>query len=128
MGPGRETVSSFQCPVASSKSSFEVAPSNSELNFELETDNWKLPSSAPAFEKRPELATSRWVTQLAQRLGLNLSDALSRDGEILTDLFERVLAAIADAETHLDDLLLARRQRLQHRLGLLAQIEVDDRL
>src|SRR5438045_607258 len=48
-----------------------------------------------------------------------------RTGEALADFFERVLAAVADAEPHLDHLLLARRQRLQHRLGLLFQIEVD---
>src|SRR6185312_4571835 len=81
----------------------------------------------PSFEKRAKFARPRRVPQLAQRLGLDLADALAGDGEALADLFERVLAAVADAEAHLDHLLLARRQRLQHRLGLFLQIEVDHR-
>ena len=38
----------------------------------------------------------------------------------LAHFLERVLAAVIQAETHLDDLLLARRQRFQHGLRLLA--------
>ena len=37
-------------------------------------------------------------SKLAQRLGFNLTDALSGDIKFLTDLFERVLALAADAE------------------------------
>src|SRR5207249_9549806 len=48
------------------------------------------------------------------------------DREALSDFFECVLAAVADAEPHLDDLLLARRQGLQHRFGLFLQVQVDD--
>src|SRR5438094_7292939 len=65
------------------------------------------------------------MTQLAERLRFDLADALARDREALTDLFERVLAAVADAEPHLDDFLFARRERLEDRLGLLLQIQVD---
>src|SRR5262245_10689040 len=82
----------------------------------------------PSLEKRPELAAARRVPQLAQRLGLDLADALARDGEALADLLERVLAAVADTEPHLDHLLLARCQRLQDRFGLLLQVQIDDRL
>src|SRR5262245_32827585 len=67
------------------------------------------------------------MTQLAERLRFDLADALARDSEALTYFLERVLAAVADAEPHLDHLLLARRQRLQHRLGLFLEIEVDHR-
>src|SRR5207249_10557271 len=66
------------------------------------------------------------MAQLAERLGLDLSDALAGDREALADLFERVLAAVADAEPQLDDLLLARRQRFEHRFGLFLEIQVDD--
>src|SRR6266566_1125336 len=45
------------------------------------------------------------VSQLPQRLGLDLTDALAGDREALADFLERVLAAVADAEPHLDDLL-----------------------
>src|ERR1700758_3793858 len=76
-------------------------------------------------EERAQLAASRRMTQLAQRFRLDLADALAGDGEALADLLERVLAAVADAEPHLDDLLLARRERLQNRLGLFLQLQVD---
>src|SRR2546426_12599126 len=67
------------------------------------------------------------MPQLSERLGLDLPDALARDREALAHFFERVLAAVTDAEAHLDDLLFARRERLQHRLGLLLEIQVDHR-
>jgi hypothetical protein len=54
--------------------------------------------------------TAAGMTQLAERLGFDLTDALARDGEVLANLFERVLAAILQAKTHLDDLFLARAQ------------------
>src|SRR5262245_32981444 len=68
------------------------------------------------------------MSKLPERLGFDLADPLARDGEVLADLFERVLRAVADAEAHLDDLLLARRQRLQYRLGLLLEVQVDHRV
>src|SRR5262245_40451740 len=86
------------------------------------------PELGPAFQERLELAAPRGVPQLAERLGLYLADALARDREVLADLLEGVLAALADAEPHLDHLLLARRQRLEDRLGLLAQVQVDHRV
>src|ERR1051325_3749505 len=81
-----------------------------------------------SFEKRLELTRTRRVAQLAQRLRFDLADAFARDREVLPHLLERVLAAVADAEPHLDHLLLPRRQLLQHRLGLLLEVQVDDRL
>src|SRR5687768_5543200 len=68
------------------------------------------------------------MPELAQRLGFDLPYTLARHGEVLAHLFERMLAAVADAEAHLDDFLFARGQRLQHRFGLFLEIEVDDRL
>src|SRR5882724_7840286 len=68
------------------------------------------------------------MPQLAQRLRLNLTNALARDGKRLTDFFERVLAAVIKAETHLDNFFLARRQGLQHRGSLFLQVQVNDRV
>src|SRR5690349_3004109 len=68
------------------------------------------------------------MPQLAERLGLNLPDALTRDGEALANFFESVLAAVVQAETHLDHFFFARRQVLQHRFGLFLEVDVDDRL
>src|SRR5918993_897401 len=67
------------------------------------------------------------MTQLAQRLRFYLAYAFAGDGEVLAHFLEGVFAAVADSEAHLDHLLFARRQRLQHRLGLFLQIEVDHR-
>src|SRR5262245_57139647 len=67
------------------------------------------------------------MTQLAQRLRLDLAYAFAGDREVLAHFFERMFAAVAHAEAHLDDLLFAWRQRLQHRLDLFLQVEIDDR-
>ena len=51
--------------------------------------------SAPtrlAFDEALELLRARRVAELAQRLRLDLTDALARDLEVLTDLFEGVVA------------------------------------
>src|SRR5262245_49505061 len=77
------------------------------------------------FQERPQLARARRMAQLAERLGFDLPDALARDGEALADFLERVLAAVADAEPHLDHLFLARRERLEDRVGLLLEVQVD---
>src|SRR5204863_10168373 len=82
-------------------------------------------SDAGAFQEGLQLAAAAGVAQLAERLGLDLADALARDREILADLFERVLAAVAQAEAHLDDLLLARSQGLEQGLGLVLEVDVD---
>src|SRR5215470_9731365 len=87
----------------------------------------KFTLARPSFKERAQFAAARWMPQLPKRLRFDLTDTLSRDGEALTDFLERVLAAVADAEAHLDDLLFARRQRFQHRFGLLFQVQVDDR-
>src|SRR5689334_5429243 len=78
------------------------------------------------FEKCAELSAARRVPQLAERFGFDLTDALACDGEALADFLERVFAAVAHAEPHLDDLLFAWCERLQHRLGLFLQVQVDD--
>src|SRR5919106_1707785 len=80
------------------------------------------------FKEAPELLGARWMAQLAQRLGLDLADALARDGEVLTYLLERVLAAVGQTEAQAQYLLLARRERVQDSIGLLAQRQADDRL
>src|SRR6266852_1570152 len=67
------------------------------------------------------------MAQLVKRLDLDLANALAGDPKPLADLFERALAAVADAEPHLDDLFFARRERPQDRLGLLLEIYVDHR-
>src|SRR5208282_4095614 len=73
-------------------------------------------------QERAQAVAAAGVAQFAQSLGLDLADALARHREMLADLFERMLAAVLQAEAHLNDLLLARAQRLEHLRGLLAQV------
>src|SRR5215510_2730788 len=75
--------------------------------------------SPSVFREGGELVRLRRVAQLAERLGLDLADALAGDAEHLSDFLERVVGHAADAEAHAQDLLLARRElgeRLGHRL------------
>src|ERR1017187_4369090 len=88
----------------------------------------KLASPSPVFQKGAQTVAAAGMPQLPQRLSFDLPDALARYGEVLPHLFERVLAPIFQAKPHLDDLLLARRQGLEHLRGLFAQIEIDDRI
>src|SRR5262252_377969 len=73
-------------------------------------------------QERLELLRPRRMAELAQRLRLDLPDPLAGDVEGAADLLERVLGAVADAEAHLQDLLLSRGQRLQHPARLLLQV------
>src|SRR5207253_800430 len=76
-------------------------------------------------EEGAEAMAAAGVAQLAEGLCFDLADALASDGEVLSDFFERVLAAVLQAEAHLDDLLLARAERLQDLSGLFAKVQVD---
>ena len=61
------------------------------------------------------------MAELAQGLGLNLTDALARDVELLAHFLEGAGAAIDDAEAQLENLLLAGGKGVQHLFKLLAQ-------
>src|SRR5580704_9945470 len=76
--------------------------------------------------KRLQLARTGGMTQLAQRLGLDLPDAFASDLEALADLFECVLGAVLKTEAHLDDPLFARRQRAKNLRGVLLQVHAND--
>ncbi len=65
-------------------------------------------------------------TELAERFGLNLSNALAGDIELLADLFKRVLALAADAEPQPDHFLFLGRERLQDVRGFIPDIGIDD--
>ena len=57
--------------------------------------------------------------KLAQRLRLDLADALAGDLELLPDFFERAAAAIVEAEAQVQHFPLAHGQRVEHVLHLL---------
>src|SRR6266446_6931337 len=61
-----------------------------------------------------ELLRARRVAQLAQRLGLDLADALTSHAEALAHLFQRPLVAVDQPETQLQHAPLPRRERVQN--------------
>src|SRR5262245_18802211 len=65
------------------------------------------------------------MAELAQRLGLDLSDTLPGDREPPADLLQGVLTLLADAETQAEDLLLLGRERRQCALDLRHQVLAD---
>src|SRR5262245_16850493 len=87
-----------------------------------------LARASAALDERAQPLAPRRVTQLAERLGLELPDALAGHLEVLTHLLERVVRLLADAEPHPEHLLLARGERGQHLPGLLGQVHVDHRV
>src|SRR5258706_11206309 len=85
-------------------------------------------ASQRAFEKRADVAGARWVAQFAQRLGLNLANALTRDREHLADFFEGARIAVLKPKTHADDAFFAGIELLQHGGHRLLQAEADGRI
>src|SRR5687767_12547398 len=76
-------------------------------------------------EEAAQHARAARMLELAQRLGLDLANALAGHRELLADLFQRVVGVHADAEAHAQHALFARRQRRQHARGALAQIALN---
>src|SRR5947207_4105150 len=76
-------------------------------------------------QKTAQLPRPRRMLELAQRLGLDLADALAGHRELLADLFQGVVGVHADAEAHAKDPLLARRERSEHARRGLAQVRLD---
>ena len=62
---------------------------------------------ALALEKALQGTASTRMTQLAQRLRLDLTDSLARHIEVLSDFFESAIRALANSETHPKDASLA---------------------
>src|SRR5215831_10314635 len=85
-------------------------------------------SSAYGLQKRLQFLGAGRVPQLPQRLGFDLPDPLARYVERASDFLERVLRAVADSEAHLQDLLLAGGQRLQHPPRLVLKVRHEDRV
>ena len=54
------------------------------------------------------------VTQLAQRLGFDLTDALTGDVELFADLFQSVVGIHINTKTHTQNFGFTRGQTIQH--------------
>src|SRR3984893_6927821 len=79
-------------------------------------------------QEAPELLGARGMPELAERLGLDLPDALAGDREVLADLFQRVLAAVRQAEPRTQNLFVRRREGIEDLVGLLPHGEPDNAL
>src|SRR5437879_12072499 len=88
----------------------------------------RVASASSALQEAAELFRPRRMPELPEGLGLDLADALARDGEVLTDLLERVLAAVREPEPESQHLFLPRGERVEDAVGLFAKAEADDRL
>jgi len=63
------------------------------LEIDLDGNLDKGTTSHRTLEKRADVAEARWMPEFVQRVGLNLTNALTRYGENLSDFFERALIA-----------------------------------
>src|SRR5713101_8138494 len=81
------------------------------------------------FEEGFQLPGSRWMAQLAQRLGFDLTNTFARHGKMLANFLKRVLRSCsAETKTHLDHLLFARRERSENFVGDFAQVRSHHRV
>src|SRR5262245_4754401 len=103
-------------------------PAALPLSYGPAGSSWSSLDSRSRFQEAPELLGARRMSELAERLGLDLADTFPCHGKILSDFFKGVLTTVGQAEAQPQHLLLARRERVQHLVGLLAQGETDDRL
>ena len=76
---------------------------------------------AALLEEITQLARPTRVAQLAERLRLDLPDALAGHAEVLADLFQRATAAVLQPEPQLQHAPFTIAQRAQHVFHLLAQ-------
>src|SRR5260221_693380 len=75
-----------------------------------------------ALDEAGEGAAVGTLRQFLQRLGFDLANALAGHLILAADLFERVLARLADAEAQAQDVRLARREARQRVVGGGAQL------
>src|SRR5437867_13379275 len=75
------------------------------------------------FREAAQAARAARMTELAQRLRLDLADALARDRKARPDLLERVVRALPDAEAQPQHLLLARREASEHLSRLILEAQ-----
>src|SRR5215510_6062850 len=68
-------------------------------------------------EESPQSAASTRVPQLSKCFRFDLTDTFAGHREVLSDLFQSMFGAVFETESHLDDALLARRQRVENLLG-----------
>src|SRR5262245_38082439 len=79
-------------------------------------------------KEAPKLTASARMLELAQRLCLDLADALTGHRKLLADLLQRMVGVHADAETHPQNTLFTRGKRSQHSRGGLPQVRLNRRV
>src|SRR5262245_51539687 len=79
-------------------------------------------------DEAPKTPPAKRRAQLAERLRLDLANALARDIEALTNLLQGVLALLADSEPEAQDLGLLLGQTRQGALDLSGEVVRQERL
>src|SRR3546814_7725402 len=84
--------------------------------YEMRISDWSsdVCSSDLDVEERAQLFGAARVAQLAQRLRLDLANALAGDVELLADFFQRVVGVHVDAEAHAQYFRFARGEAGEH--------------
>src|SRR5574337_856027 len=95
---------------------------------ERSAQRWLSADRCLRFHKALELPAPSRMSEFPQRLGLDLSDPLAGDVELLAHFLQGMIASISKPETELQNLLLPFRQCPKHLLGLTAQVHADDGL
>src|SRR5690348_15695333 len=85
-------------------------------------------TSQRIFIERADKPRTRGVAQFAQRLSLNLANALASDRKSLAHFFEGVRITVLKAEAHANDALFTRIQMLQHGGDISLEAEMDGRV
>src|SRR5579859_153332 len=85
-------------------------------------------TSQRIFIERADKPRTRGVAQFAERLGLNLANALASDSKSLADFFKSVRITVLKAKAHANDALFTRIQVLQHGGDIFLETEVDGRV
>ena len=78
-----------------------------------------------AFVVAAQMLAAHGMPELAQGLGLDLANALTRDVKELADLFQSMVGLLTQAEALAQHLLLARGEVGKHLADLLAELGVD---
>jgi hypothetical protein len=71
------------------------------------------PEAARLLEVPPQLPAVTWVTQLAQRFGLDLTDPFTGNAKLATDFFECAEPTVLQPEAEDNDLPLSLRELAQ---------------
>src|SRR5262249_42794217 len=97
-------------------------------NYAATSERLNQPRILIGLKEAVQMPDARRVPHLAQRLRLDLADALARDAELAPHFFQRARIAVDQAKALFENGALALRQRVEHVADLLLQQRVGRHL